>query len=135
VHGNPGRFHDRAAVPRPEAGGNPSLSSVLVTERCLSLDAGSEAADFILFDRRDGDVVNVLGDRKPLVRVTRQGLPQARPRVMSSRKGARRAHGLSSEERGESGRVRIHSGGGSKAYSARLFRLPQNCNVLRLPVD
>lgn len=54
---------------------------LLVTAQYLRLDDGNDAGDFILFDRRSGDVVNVLNDRKMLVRVTRQPLPAVRPRA------------------------------------------------------
>jgi hypothetical protein len=52
---------------------------ILVTDRYLRMDDGSDDGDFILFDRKTGKVTNVLHDRKMLMAVLDRKIPKQPP--------------------------------------------------------
>jgi len=66
-------YHDQ------DPGSEPYVTRILVNERFMRLDDGQDGGDFVLFDRKKGEVVNVLHEMKVLMRVTGKPLPSSRP--------------------------------------------------------
>lgn len=66
---------------RDQDPGTPSyLTRILITPRFLRLDEGRDEADFVLLDRRTGELTNVLHETKSNMRIRNQRLPaEARP--------------------------------------------------------
>jgi len=57
-------------------GGAPAYQTrILVTERYLRMDDGSDAGDFVLFDRKTGRVSNVVHEQKMLMAMHEKKLP------------------------------------------------------------
>ena len=74
---------------------------ILVTERYLRMDDGQDDADFVLFDRKTGKLVNVLRDRKMLMAMRDAKLPKppahayrVEKKVMPVREGTARVQVL-----------------------------------------
>ncbi|MGA7179955.1 MAG: hypothetical protein WBX11_10265 [Thiobacillaceae bacterium] len=56
------------------------LTRILITPEFLRLDGGRDQADFVLLDRRTGELTNVLHETKTNMRIRNRPLPeQARP--------------------------------------------------------
>ncbi|NWG38904.1 MAG: hypothetical protein HXY27_02905 [Hydrogenophilaceae bacterium] len=66
-------YHDQ------DPGSEAYVTRILVNERYMRLDDGRDGGDFVLFDRKKGEVVNVLHGLKVLMRVTGRPLPLVRP--------------------------------------------------------
>lgn len=64
-----------------DPGSEPYLTRILVSERFMRLDGGEDSGDFVLFDRKSRQVVNVLHDRKILMRMHNRPLPRTRSLV------------------------------------------------------
>ena len=62
-----------------DAGTEPYLTRILISDRFMRLDGGKDSGDFVLFDRKSRQVVNVLHDQKILMRMHNRPLPRTRP--------------------------------------------------------
>lgn len=64
------RYEDRE-------GGAPAYETrILVTDRYLRMDDGNDAADFVLFDRKTGKVVNVVHSQRTIMALQDKKLPR-----------------------------------------------------------
>lgn len=62
-----------------DPGGEPYLTRILVTRQFMRLDDGQDGDDFVLFDRKKRQVVNVMHGLKTLLWVSGKPLPPTRP--------------------------------------------------------
>lgn len=61
-----------------DPGSEPYLTRILISDRYMRLDGGEDNGDFVLFDRKSRQVVNVLRDQKILMRMHNRPLPKVR---------------------------------------------------------
>ncbi len=62
-----------------DPGSEPYLTRILISDRFVRLDGGEDSGDFVLYDRKSRQVVNVLHDQKILMRMHNRPLPRTRP--------------------------------------------------------
>ncbi|MGO9445792.1 MAG: hypothetical protein ACLPXB_13585 [Thiobacillaceae bacterium] len=63
-----------------DPGSSSYVTRILITPRFVRLDGGKDDGDFVLLDRRSGELVNVLHDARTTMRIRSKPLPeQARP--------------------------------------------------------
>lgn len=58
-----------------DSGDAPYQTRILITDRYVRLDDGSDGADFILLDRKSRTLTNVIHEQKMLMRMSRKPLP------------------------------------------------------------
>lgn len=64
-----------------DPGSEPYLTRILISDRFVRLDGGKDSGDFVLYDRKSRQVVNVLHDQKILMRMLTRPLPDVRPQT------------------------------------------------------
>mgnify|MGYP001765115216 CR=1 FL=1 len=62
-----------------DAGGEPYATRFLMTDRYLRMDSGGDNDDFVLFDRKTRQAVNVLHGQRILMYMRNKPLPSTRP--------------------------------------------------------